>query len=281
MRHPKVVHSLLIIFFIGVVSGIIFFLVSRQLTPLMDEIVLDVAAAGTMRVNAAAAVPTPTSAEMTLNLLLTVPPTAIPPTPLPATPTPPPVATATTRTGVVNSDLVNLRNYPSLAGEVVGQAREGEQVTILETSNDGLWLQVCCPLGTSAGNQQSWLAAEFVNLAGQSTTAAQAPAEPAVRAASQSTDETGLTGRVNSLLVNLRNGPATDFASVGQVSEQTTVAITGRNATGDWWRICCPPGAPTESWISAEFIDLPIAREQALTQVPILITTAVPVTTLP
>lgn len=280
MLQPKVLHAAIIIFFVGAVSGIIFFFVNRQLSPLMDEIVRDVAAAGTMRVNAADAVPTPTIVAVDLNLLLTVPPTTVPPTPVPATPTPPPAATAAARTGVVNSDLVNLRSYPSLAGDVVGQAREGEQVTILDTSNDGLWLQVCCPLGTSANNQQSWIAVEFIALTGQpvpaanaapTTASVQVPVEPAVQAANQGTTEaSALTGRVNSLLVNLRSGPATEFTTVGQVSEQTTVTITGRNAAGDWWRICCPPGTPPESWISAEFVDLPVAKEDALRQVPII-----------
>lgn len=280
MLQPKVIYSLIICLFITVVTGAVFLLLHRQLTPLLNDIARDVTIAGTMRVNAASAEPTPTLAEITLNLLLTVPPTVTPVAPPPATPTP--VATVTTgaRRGVVNSDLVNLRSYPSLAGDLVGQAREGEQVTILATSNDGGWLQICCPLGVSAGGQQSWIAVEFITLAPQSITnganplpapvAAQSETESPVRAAHQSNAGSTLAGRVNGALVNLRSGPATTYATIGQVNEQTTVTLTGRDVTGAWWRICCPPGVPAESWISAEFVDLPITKEDALTRIPLV-----------
>lgn len=278
MLQPKVIYSLVIFFFIAVVTGLILFLLSRQLTPLLDEIANDVTAAGSIRVNAAQ--PTPTLAELTLNLLLTVPPTATPAAAPASTPTPSPVAAAATRTGVVNSDLVNLRSYPSLAGEVVGQASEGAQVTILATSNDGGWLQICCPLGTNSGGPQSWIATEFITQAGQPSPsvansasnpiAAQAAAEPFIRAASQGSSGATLTGRVNGVLVNLRSGPATSYPTVGQANEQTTVTLTGRDATGAWWRVCCPPGAPAESWVSAEFVDLPVAKEEALQQIPLV-----------
>lgn len=279
MLQPKVVHSLIISLFIATVTGGVLFLLNRQLTPMFDDIAREVAVAGSMRVNAAAQ-PTPTLSELTLNLLLTVPPTATPTAVPPTTPTPPPATTAITPAGVVNSDLVNLRSYPSFAGEVVGQAREGEAVTIMATSNDGRWLQICCPLGTDSGGPQSWIAAEFVTLATQpivnggnlalAPAAGQPAAEPLIRVASQGDNGSTLTGRVNSALVNLRGGPATTYAAVGQVNEPTTVALTGRDATGGWWRICCPPGAPAESWISAEFIDLSISQEEALRQIPIV-----------
>lgn len=278
MLQPKVVYSLIIGLFITVVTSTIFVLLNRQLTPLLDDIARDVVTAGSMRVNAAAAQPT-AAAEITLNLLLTVPPTATPTAPPPATPTPPPATTAVTHRGVVNSDLVNLRSYPSLAGDVVGQAREGEQVTILAASNDGHWLQICCPLGTSAGGQQSWIAVEFITLSAQSilSTANTLPtptAAPRVYAANQAGNGSTLTGRVNSALVNLRSGPATTYATVGQVNEQTTVTLTGRDNTGAWWRICCPPDAPADSWISADFVDLPVAKEEALQQIPLILASA-------
>jgi hypothetical protein len=74
MLQPKVVHSLIIVSFITVVTGAVFFLLNRQLTPLLDDIANDVVTAGSMRVNAAAVQPTPTLSEITLDLLLTVPP---------------------------------------------------------------------------------------------------------------------------------------------------------------------------------------------------------------
>ena len=74
MLQPRVVHSLIIAFFIIVVTGAVLFLLNRQLTPLLDDIANDLVTASSMRVNAAAVQPTPTLPEITLDLLLTVPP---------------------------------------------------------------------------------------------------------------------------------------------------------------------------------------------------------------
>jgi hypothetical protein len=64
--------------------------------------------------------------------------------------------------GLVTSAVVNVRSHPSLTGAVVGQVKPGDRLELFGTSPDGQWLQVGCPLDTSAGNRQSWVAADFV-----------------------------------------------------------------------------------------------------------------------
>ena len=278
MSQPKVIRSLLLLLFLSIVTSGIFFLLSLQLTPLVNEIGHTISTTKGVMAEAAPLRPTPTSTMplLTLDMVATADPTPIPPVSTPVAtssllPTPAP-----SHIGTVNSDVVNLRSYPSLAGEVVGQAKQGERFQIMAVSNDGLWVEVCCPLGSSEPTHQSWVSTEFMTL--EPTAASTSPVvssaalgdQPGgsmVVVAAQQDIPSGVSGTVNGALVNLRSGPATRYPTVGQVNEQTKVMITGRNADGTWWQICCPPGVPQSSWISAEFIDLAVAKEQVLSQV--------------
>ena len=282
MSQPKVVRSLLLLLFLGVVTGGIFFLLSLQLTPLLNEMGHQLSTTNSVMAEAAhpRPTPTPTMPALTLDMVATVPPTPVAPVPTTATPAALPTALPSRR-GTVNSDVVNLRSYPSLAGELVGHARQGEQFQIMAISNDGQWVRVCCPLGNSETTRQSWVSMEFMTLdpalvaaqtAVPSTTVVIQPIAAAAVVAAAAADPAmpragAVSGTVNSAFVNLRSGPDTTYPTVGQVSEQTRVTITGRNAAGTWWQICCPVGAPAASWISAEFIDLAAPKEEAMVQV--------------
>jgi uncharacterized protein YraI len=58
---------------------------------------------------------------------------------------------------------------------------------------------------------------------------------------------------VNTALVNLREGPGTNFAIVTIVDRGYELEITGKNSTADWWRVCCV--GEQLGWIAAEFVD--------------------------
>jgi uncharacterized protein YraI len=91
---------------------------------------------------------------------------------------------------------------------------------------------------------------------------------------------------VNTALVNLREGPGTDFAIVTIVDRGYELEITGKNSAGDWWRVCCV--GEQAGWIAAEFVDtdgpvdqVPLAEGGASTEVVVSNTvapTATPVT---
>ncbi|MFQ5614159.1 MAG: DUF3048 domain-containing protein [Anaerolineae bacterium] len=72
---------------------------------------------------------------------------------------------------------------------------------------------------------------------------------------------------VNSDNVNLRGGPGTNYARLGQVQTGQAVEVVGRNADSSWWQICCPLEDGRESWISAEFLDVDAPPEAAQTAV--------------
>lgn len=287
MGSPKAVQALVLFLFIAMVTVGLFFLLSRQLAPLLEEI--SSSAAPTNNRITTAFTPTPplpaTLTAMNQVLAATVVPITVSTTPTPTVTS----LISAVRIGIVNSDVVNVRSYPDLAGDVIGEAKQGERLEILSTSTDGQWHQVCCPLGTSVGDRQSWVAAEFVTI--QQTVVSvtvvtpsnTAPAPPVqlvgTPAAPPGAAGDAVMGTVNGSWVNLRSGPGIIYAVVGQVQEQSAVQLTGRDMASTWWRICCPAGAPTESWISAEFVDIAITKEQVLTLVPVVTAAATPAAT--
>lgn len=60
--------------------------------------------------------------------------------------------------GIISSEgRLNLRTRPDTAAAIVRKLQPGEAVTILQRSEDGLWLQVAAADGSTG-----WAAAEFV-----------------------------------------------------------------------------------------------------------------------
>jgi len=54
--------------------------------------------------------------------------------------------------------------------------------------------------------------------------------------------------------INIRRGPDVSFEIVGAANTGQEFAITGKNATGDWWQVCCIEGAQPDGqgWIFGE-----------------------------
>ncbi len=50
----------------------------------------------------------------------------------------------------------------------------------------------------------------------------------------------------------LRTGPGPEYPIMAIAQEGDTFSLTGRNAAGNWWRVCCVNGAPV--WLAAEFV---------------------------
>jgi hypothetical protein len=169
MSRHKLGQALLYLLFLSVVLISTFVLLRWQLAPLLQELGGTGLAPGQapMPASPPSIAPPITLPPLTFALVATVPatPTVAIPTQQAPQRSPPVLApTPTSRVGIVNSPVVNVRSYPSLAGEVIGQAQQGDRLTILAISPDGQWLQVCCPLGTDAGTRQSWVAADLISL---------------------------------------------------------------------------------------------------------------------
>ncbi len=77
-------------------------------------------------------------------------------------------------------------------------------------------------------------------------------------------------GIITDDLVNLRSGPDTGYAIVGQASLSQTVQILGRNGKGDWWQICCLNSQKESAWISAEFVQITQPITDTLAAAPVI-----------
>lgn len=52
--------------------------------------------------------------------------------------------------------------------------------------------------------------------------------------------------------VNLRAGPGTDYPVAGSMEAGARLPVTGRNADGSWFRLCCVDGQPV--WVAASVV---------------------------
>jgi hypothetical protein len=57
---------------------------------------------------------------------------------------------------------------------------------------------------------------------------------------------------VTSDSANLRNGPGTSYAIVGQAKQGDALPISARSADSGWWQICCANGQP--AWVSTQVV---------------------------
>ena len=78
-----------------------------------------------------------------------------------------------------------------------------------------------------------------------------------------------LAAVVNVDLANLRAGPGTEYAIVGQAQTQQRLEVIGRSAGGDWWQICCPADQRDERWISTALVDLDAVAVRDQDKLPI------------
>lgn len=58
---------------------------------------------------------------------------------------------------------------------------------------------------------------------------------------------------INSPLVNLRTGPGVTYALLGTAERGEEFDIVGKNAAGDWWRVCCVAEQP--GWVIDELVE--------------------------
>jgi uncharacterized protein YraI len=78
------------------------------------------------------------------------------------------------------------------------------------------------------------------------------PAEANAPAAPASTGQVKLT--INTDLVNLRDGPGTDSTVITILQKGQEFDVLGKNATGDWWFVCCIDDKA--GWVVGEFVDV-------------------------
>lgn len=85
------------------------------------------------------------------------------------------------------------------------------------------------------------------------------------------TPENQTTFTVNSAVVNVRQGPGTNYGVIDQVTEGQKFEVNGTNRKGDWLRFCCVGGG--DGWI---YKPLVIIEDSELPVVVVAIPTALP-----
>jgi len=71
--------------------------------------------------------------------------------------------------------------------------------------------------------------------------------------------------RIDGDSVNVRNGPGLVFPVIGSVKQGETYHVSGVNATGTWWRICCLAG-DKEGWVRSDLVGI----SGNLNQIPVI-----------
>ena len=85
------------------------------------------------------------------------------------------------------------------------------------------------------------------------TAVATATAPAAAQAIAEQTSEEEVRLKVEVDIVNVRNGPGTEYGLVGTANLGQYFPIKGRNADKTWYLICCVNGQ--EGWVNTEFTD--------------------------
>ena len=80
--------------------------------------------------------------------------------------------------------------------------------------------------------------------------------------------------------MNVRSGPGTEYELVGSAANGESFAIVAKNATGDWWQICCVGGQ--NGWVFGELATVQNTENVAVAAdlsaaAPLLAATAEPV----
>lgn len=75
------------------------------------------------------------------------------------------------------------------------------------------------------------------------------PSQPGEGAA-----QAALTALVTVNGLNVREGPGTNFNTLGNLPANTQVTVLSRSEDGAWWYICCLPNSETRGWASAQLL---------------------------
>lgn len=174
-------------------------------------------------------------------------------------------ATAITPTfSVVDGDVVNVRSAPTTRSRAIGRLQGPFDGDILGRSLDGTWLQFQIP----RSNRVGWVSSEVVQVRGyveeppavateppviatEPPVVAEASPVPAAPAAPVVAAEPPRVIIPAGDIVNVRNGPGTDFDILGRMRAQQSAEILGRSDDGTWWQIAY---LDSPAWISAQFV---------------------------
>ncbi len=138
-----------------------------------------------------------------------------------------PTAAITPTFFVPTGDLINVRSSPTLRARLLGRLPGPYEGEIMGRSIDGKWVQFWFPRLRRAG----WISSDVVTIRGYFEN------EPKVVEAPVMPENQPQVKIPHGDVVNIRNGPGTNFNVLGRMRSQQTAFIIGRNPDGSWWQI--------------------------------------------
>lgn len=143
--------------------------------------------------------------------------------------------------GVVTADNgLRLRSASNTSSSVITLLRSGSSLEVLEAVDDS-WYRV------RAGQQEGYVASQYVRLTDSQTDAPTAEASSPAVDASAPAEDTGTYGFVSASTLNVRKGPGTDQAKVATLSAGAQVEIL--EILDGWYRI-------ESGYVSADYVTL-------------------------
>jgi len=154
---------------------------------------------------------------------------------------PPPQPTVAPVQGSASTQ-VNVRAEPSTTSEVLGIVSANTIVEIVGKDPGENWWQIIYPAGVEG---KGWVTAQYITTAGK-------PEVPVI-GGGESNQGSGNSAVVIQQL-NIRNGPGTNFNSLGILNTNDVVSLTGKNSNGSWLQIEFTEGPEGRGWVNAGFV---------------------------
>lgn len=141
------------------------------------------------------------------------------------------------KTGIVNTNGLNIRAGASVEREVVTQANAGTKVSILAVLNN--WYKVKLPNGTVG-----WANSNYINV--------EEGIQVETGSSTSNTDSTAypFKGTVNATSLNVRSGARVDREVVATLPKGTSVTVL--SSLGDWYKVRLANGKI--GWVSSAYI---------------------------
>jgi N-acetylmuramoyl-L-alanine amidase len=145
---------------------------------------------------------------------------------------------------VVSGSSVNIRSGPDTSYGIIAQAGLGDRLPVLDKSGD--WYKISLSSGAS-GWVAGWLVAVGTPIAQTST-----PVNPTTPSANGGSADSGKVAVVTGSIVNVRNGPGTTNAVIGQVSQGERLPFLEQS--GDWRRVKLSNGST--GWVAGWLVSI-------------------------
>ncbi|NWG18533.1 MAG: SH3 domain-containing protein [Chloroflexi bacterium] len=157
---------------------------------------------------------------------------------------PPVVSPPTSATGtVVTAFRLNVRSAPNVEGNILVKINRGETYPVIGRNADSTWWQL------NVNGTPGWVFGRFLDVSNPSVVPVTDQAESPL---DNQPPATGFSATPVAT-VNIRSGPSTQNAILGQIARGISVPVVGRTANYAWWQVNY--GGIT-GWVSARFAPL-------------------------